>query len=113
MPPEAFPLLISQTEEDILHLKLKLQQSQDALDLLTNEIDMEIAFDSNLKNDAQRKVRRFELMQTKPYSEAVDQVRSYSTELTRTEIKLRSLNNGFTVAKLQFRHQIAQLEVQG
>jgi len=110
MQLEAYPTSIASSETILLGLKQQLQAQQDELDILTHQIESEIAFDANLKNDAQRKARRFELMQSEQYVKSATELRNLQTAIAIAEIDTRSLLNQFTIAKLQFRHEIAQLE---
>ncbi len=105
-----FPGAIAQTEIALLEQKQHLHDCQSELDILTNKIDSEVAFDPDLKNDNQRKVRRFDLMQSEEYLKSAVALRNSQTSATRIEIYARSLSNQFSVAKLEARQAVAQLE---
>lgn len=85
---------------------------QEIVNGLTAEIDTAIAFDSDLKNDAQRKAKRLELMSTAEYRKAVANLLMAQDERAEIEIDTNLLRNQFSVLKLQLREAIAARELQ-
>ena len=77
---------------------------------MDGEIELKIAFNKELKNEQQRKTKRLELKQEPDYL----QVKAALTEATekrdREVIQLNLLRNQFSVAKLEARQAIANLE---
>ena len=66
------------------------------------------AFDSDLKNDAQRKGRRFEILLTnQQYQTAVNTLMRLNAEKANALAHLEYLRNSFSVAKLEARSAIA------
>jgi hypothetical protein len=81
--------------------------------IFLGKIDRDIAFDPTLKNDAQRKVRRQELMETDAnYFRATLDLKNAQDKRTSLDIQLQLLRNEFSVLKLERREAIAQLELQ-
>jgi hypothetical protein len=78
----------------------------------TAEIDTAIAFDTELRNDAQRKAKRMELMNTAEYRKAVAILQMAQDERAEIEIDLSLLRNQFSVLKLEKRDAIATRELQ-
>ncbi len=71
--------------------------------------DRVAAFEMDLKNDAQRKSRRFEvLLVNQEYQQAVDMQMRLSVEKANAIAHLEYLRNQFSVAKLAARLAIAQ-----
>jgi hypothetical protein len=75
----------------------------DALAMRENNIDYAIAFDTDLKNEAQRKVKRVELMREDLKLQKLRE---------QAEIDLNCLLNKFAIAKLERRAAIAQMEIE-
>jgi SUMO ligase MMS21 Smc5/6 complex component len=94
------------------HLSLKQKQEiyslQAELDHLSGQIDYAIAFDVELKNDLQRKAKRFELMNSDEYIQIDQALQAAKYKLAELEIEQQRLLNQFSVAKLEARQQIAQ-----
>jgi hypothetical protein len=105
-----FPSAIAQNEIALSSQKKEIQECQDILDALNNEIERQVAFDADLKNDPQRKVRRFDLMQSEEYVKSATRLRNLQNGMTHVEIAARSLLNQFAVAKLEQREKIALLD---
>ena len=68
-----YPATIAQKQRELLQSEQHIRRLQDILNRLTAEVDTTIAFDSDLRNDAQRKAKRLELMKTSDYRKAVGQ----------------------------------------
>lgn len=65
-----YPVAIAEKERQLLRIEQHLRRLQDTVNRLTAEIDTEIAFDSELRNDAQRRAKRLELMGAADYRKA-------------------------------------------
>jgi len=102
---------ISRTEKSLVRLEQQqIRPLSDTVSQWLSRIDAEIANDGTLKNDAQRKAKRIELTSDPEYQALSEQLRQlkYKAELKR--IKLGEQSRFFSVAKLEARHQIAQME---
>ncbi|MGC8711728.1 MAG: hypothetical protein ACP5RH_04995, partial [Leptodesmis sp.] len=66
-----YPAEIAEKQRQLLRIEQHIRRLQEIVNGLTAEIDTAIAFDSDLKNDAQRKAKRLELMSTAEYRKAV------------------------------------------
>lgn len=71
--------------------------------------DRNAAFDIDLKNDTQRKARRFELLLVnQEYQKAVDTFMRLTSDKANAVAHVEYLRNQFSVAKLETRLAIAQ-----
>ena len=107
-----YPAEIAEKQRQLLRAEQHLRRLQDILNRLTAEIDTAIAFDSDLKNDAQRKAKRLELMRSAEFRKAIANLQIAEDERAEMEIDLALLRNQFSVLKLQLREAIAARELQ-
>ncbi|UIE39545.1 hypothetical protein [Leptodesmis sichuanensis] len=107
-----YPAEIAEKQRQLLRIEQHIRRSQEIVNGLTAEIDTAIAFDSDLKNDAQRKAKRLELMSTAEYRKAVANLLMAQDERAEIEIDTNLLRNQFSVLKLQLREAIAARELQ-
>jgi hypothetical protein len=107
-----YPAEIAEKQRQLLRAEQHLRRLQDILNRLTAEIDTAIAFDSDLKNDAQRKAKRLELMRSAEFRKAIANLLIAEDERAEMEIDLALLRNQFSVLKLQLREAIAARELQ-
>ncbi len=107
-----YPAEIAEKQRQLLRIEQHIRRLQEILNGLTAEIDTAIAFDSALKNDAQRKAKRLELMSTTEYRKAVANLLMAQDERSEIEIDTNLLRNQFSVLKLQLREAIAARELQ-
>lgn len=105
-----FPQAIANLEKHLLKTAQNVRAAQAELDQLTAQIDSTIAHDADLKNEAQRKAKRAELMQQDLYQECLKEHLYWFDNHKVVEIELSLLRNQFTVAKLEARERIAQME---
>lgn len=105
-----FPKAIHQSQRKLLKTAQTVRRLQENLDSLTAQVDYSIAFDAELKNDAQRKARRAVLCETPEYIEAVTLLYTAKDKQAELETDHQLLLNQFTVAKLQIREAIASKE---
>lgn len=105
-----FPLTIADLERALLKQNQTVRELKARLEACDRALDRAIAFDSELKNDLQRKVKRSELAADPDYQWLVNEV-SKAVEIARLiEIDLDLTKNEFAVAKLEVRERIARLE---
>lgn len=107
-----YPQAIADAEKDLLKANQALRRSQAELDQLNAAIDSAIAHDSELKNDAQRKAKRAELMAESLYQECLKELHYTIDNRTACEIELNLLRNQFTAQKLLLQESIALRELQ-
>ena len=76
-------------------------------------IEGEIAFDTGLKNDSQRKAALAErIREDSQLAKATASWQEAQAECNEAEVKLNQIAAEFTVAKLQMQKEIAQLQLQ-
>ena len=107
-----YPATIAERQRDLLQADQRIRRLQDVLNRLTADIDTTIAFDTELRNDAQRKAKRLELMSSAEYRKAVANLQIAQDERAEVEIDLSLLRNQFSVLKLEKREAIAIRELQ-
>jgi hypothetical protein len=107
-----YPAAIAESQRQLLRADQRIRRMQDILNNMTAEIDTAIAFDPNLKNDAQRKAKRLELMQAVEYRKAVANLQIAYDQRTEIEIDLGLLRNQFSALKLEMREAITARELQ-
>ncbi len=105
-----FPEAIAEAEKIILNINCQLDICKEQLWFMDAEIEAEIAGNKELKNEQQRKMKRLELQQEPDYLDRKCQLKKIKEQLDRENIKLNLLRNQFTVAKLEARKAIADLE---
>ncbi len=106
-----YPSKIAEVEILILSLDREVNIYKEQLSFMDADIEAAIASDKELKNEQQRKTKRLELRQEPDYL----QVKAALTEATEKRdfelIQLNLLRNQFSVAKLETRQAIANLEI--
>jgi hypothetical protein len=100
---------IAQAAQRVNEVDSQLMAVQLQINRFEGNADRSAAFDMDLKNDAQRKARRFEvLLVNQEYQKAMDTLIQLTTEKANAVAHLEYLRNLFSVAKLEARLTIAQ-----
>ncbi|MCL1469920.1 hypothetical protein [Argonema antarcticum] len=104
-----YPLAISQAAQRIAELDYELSAMRQLINAFEGRADMMVAASSQLRNEVQRRARRFELLQfNQEYQKALDLLTQLNTEKANAIAYLEYLRNQFSVAKLEARLAIAQ-----
>lgn len=104
-----YPSAIAQAAQMVNELEFQIAEVKQHLARLEGNADMVVAFETALKNDNQRKARRFEVLQVNPeYQRAMEAFNRVSTDRANAIARLEHLRNEFSVAKLEARLAIAQ-----
>lgn len=105
-----YPYAISQAAQTITEIDYELSAIRQLISTFEGNADIIVAADIKLKTEAQRRARRFELLQfNQEYQKALDLLTQLNIEKANAIAKLEYLRNQFTVAKLEARFAIAQL----
>jgi hypothetical protein len=108
-----YPKAIAEAQSQVIRLQQQVRSLKEAIAREEAAIDQEVAFNADLKNDAQRKAKRAELTaQSVLWADLHDALTQDEGQLRDEEIKLGLLLNTFSVLKLERREAIAQLELQ-
>ena len=115
-----YPQAIAKLQTQTTNFDLAIDQTQTVLKQIESEIDsampaagVAIAFDTTLKNDAQRKAKRSELLDEHPnYWEQQEILAQAKAKREAVFIELCLRRNEFSVLKLERREAIARLELQ-
>jgi chromosome segregation ATPase len=108
-----YPNTIAAKQTELLELRQRISQVKDEIAERESQIDQVIAFDADLKNDTQRKAKRSERVRTD--AELIDlaqQLAELDYQREKAEIELTLLLNKFSIAKLEKRQTIAQMETE-
>jgi glutathionyl-hydroquinone reductase len=113
MQIKQYPKLIADLAEEIAEIDKQLTQERAQLANALNQIQTTIAFDPELKNEAQRKARQNEL--TDPtadtaYARQLYQVQELESDRDFKTIRLQLLRDTFRIHCLEARERIARLE---
>ncbi|KZL51235.1 hypothetical protein A2T98_03315 [Nodularia spumigena CENA596] len=104
-----YPSAIAEAAQRVNEINSQLMAVQQQIDRFEGNADRAAAFDVDLKNDAQRKARRFEvLLVNHEYQQAMDTQIRLTGEKANAIAHLEYLRNQFSVAKLSARLAIAQ-----
>jgi UDP:flavonoid glycosyltransferase YjiC (YdhE family) len=104
-----YPGAIAQAAERVNELDSQLIAVQQLISREEGNAERISAFDPDLKNDSQRKARRFELLLThQEYQTALNTLMRLTAEKANALAHLEYLRNQFSVAKLEARLAITQ-----
>jgi CHASE3 domain sensor protein len=104
-----YPNEIAQAAQVANDMEYQLAEVRQHLARLEGNADIVVAFETALKNDNQRKARRFEVLQVNPeYEHALDALNQLTTKKANALAQLERLRNEFAVAKLEVQLAIAQ-----
>lgn len=106
---DQYPSAIAQAAHHVNELEQQIAEIRQHIARLEGNADMVVAFETALKNDNQRKARRFEVLQVnQEYQRGFDALNRATTEKANALAYLERLRNEFSVAKLETRLAIAQ-----
>jgi DNA repair ATPase RecN len=104
-----YPSAIAQAAQRVNEVDSQLMAVQQQINRFEGNADHVAAFEIDLKNDAQRKSRRFEvLLVNQEYQKSIDMLIQLTAEKANALAHLEYLRNQFSVAKLEARLAIAQ-----
>lgn len=104
-----YPAAIAQAAQRVNEIDSQIMAVQYLINREEGNADRVSAFEMDLKNDTQRKARRFEVLLTNhEYQTAVNTLMRLTADKANALAHLEYLRNQFTVAKLEVRNAIAQ-----
>jgi hypothetical protein len=104
-----YPSAIAQAAQRVNELDSQIMAVEQLINREEGNAERASAFDSELKNDNQRKARRFEmLLINQEYQIAVNTLMRLTAEKANALAHLEYLRNQFSVAKLEARLEIAK-----
>ena len=104
-----YPTAIAQAAQAVNSGDQRIAQLRQDLARLEGKADMIVAFEESLKNENQRKARRFEILQVdQDYQQRQDQLIRLIADKANQLSELERLRNQFSVAKLEVRWAIAE-----
>lgn len=104
-----YPAAIAQAAQQVNELDSQIMAVQQMINRVEGNAERVSAFDPDLKNDSQRKARRFEVLLTnQEYQTALNTLMQLTAQKASALAHLEYLRNQFSVAKLEARSAIAQ-----
>jgi thermostable 8-oxoguanine DNA glycosylase len=104
-----YPAAIASAAQSLNEIDFQIGETRQHLARLEGNAEMIVAFEMTLKNDNQRRARRFEVLQANPeYEKALTYLNRLATDKANATARLEHLRNEFTIAKLEFQNSIAQ-----
>jgi hypothetical protein len=104
-----YPAAIAQAAQAVNEIDKQLAAVQLLINRIEGNADKTAAFESDLKNDNQRKARRFEFLQVNlEYQQALNTLMRLNAERANAVANLEYLRNQFSVAKLETRLALAR-----
>lgn len=107
-----YPEAIAALQKKLLLQAQQVRELKTALVEMDAGIKYSVAFDTDLKNDRQRDACITELKSAAGYQALMGELQEAQDQQTELEIELEFLHGQFTVAKLEARERIAQIEMQ-
>jgi hypothetical protein len=108
-----YPKAIAAQQTQLLELRQAIRQTRGTVAGKELELDRAVAHDDTLKNEAQRKVRRSELVsQDTDLLHLLERLDELDDQKEAAEIELNRLVSQFAIAKLEKRQTIAQMETE-
>jgi predicted nucleic acid-binding Zn-ribbon protein len=101
---------IANKRTEQLQLERQIRELQSALDAQTLQIDIQIAWDSELKNDNQRKAKRSHMMSAKEFQDLSTQLHAAADRHKELEIEIEQIRSTLSIRKLEMRLRIAAAE---
>lgn len=107
-----YPHFIASVHKEIILIEREIKQLNESVAFQLSSIDKAIAFDKELKNDAQRKAKRTQLMETDSnYIAYLCQLRQATEKREMLGIDLELYRNLFAVAKITARAAVFEKEL--
>lgn len=104
-----YPAAIARAAEAVNSLDQQVAELKQEMSHLEGKAELVAAFETNLKNDTQRKARRFEILDASPDYQALQhQLIRLMNERSNAIAHLEYLRNQFSAAKLETRWAIAE-----
>ena len=104
-----YPQRIAQAAQLVNELDGKILKMRHHLHEHEGQAEAAVAFENDLKNENQRRARRFLLLQmNQEYQHLQQNLMQLTTAKANAMAELERLRNGFSAAKLQTRYQIVQ-----
>ena len=105
-----YPMMIHKAENRVLEIQESIAVVVDQLACHDAEIEKAIAKNESLKNEQQRKAYKLDAQREDDYVGLQTELKDLKFQLADAEIDLNLYRNQFSVAKIEARLEIAQLE---
>ncbi|NJL10252.1 MAG: hypothetical protein HC908_08985 [Calothrix sp. SM1_7_51] len=109
-----YPGSIAKTQTELHHLETEITELVEDTKLIELEIDKQISFNTEYKNETQRKTARKDLLDKhSDYWEFIECLKRLKSKREELSIELVRLQGEFSVKKLLKREFVAKLEMVG
>ena len=104
-----YPSAIAQAAHTVNEVDAQLAAAHLVINRMEGNADKTVAFEQDLKNDNQRKARRFDVLATNiEYQRSLDSLIQLNSEKANAVVHLEYMRNQFSVAKLEARLSLVQ-----
>lgn len=104
-----YPAAIAEATRTVNAIDQEIAMLRQAMAREEGQADVVVAFEEKLKNENQRKARRFEILEDNPeYQSLHDKMVQVATQKSNAIAHLEYLRNQFSVVKLEARWAIAE-----
>ncbi len=104
-----YPVTIAQASQAVSAIDQQIAELRRDIAYLEDKADLVVAFESTLKNDTQRRARRFEILDANPrYVELQNRLLSLTADKSNAIAHLEFLRSQFSVAMMEARMAIAE-----
>jgi regulator of replication initiation timing len=104
-----YPAAIADAAQAISAIDQQIGEVRQEIAALEGKAEMVVAFETSLKNENQRKARRFEILEAnQDHQQLQEQLLRLTTAKTNAIAHLEYVRNQFSVAKLEARWAIAE-----
>jgi hypothetical protein len=108
---EEYPDAIASLQQEILKIDTLLETCYFEQSEITHRVDKVIVFDDKYKNDSQRKIARFDLLNIDAdYQRILLRISSFVTKRKAAEIHLEKRKNEFSILTLNERRRLYELQ---
>ena len=108
---EKYPIQIAELSKELVRVQNQQRRLSESLALIDNQIDRAIAFDTDLRNDSQRKAKSKELREeSSQRAELSAQLQELGDRIRLLEIDIEYYRNEYRLRVLLLRQEVARLE---
>lgn len=108
---EKYPIQIAELSKELVRVQNQQRRLSETLALIDNQIDRAIAFDTDLRNDSQRKAKSKELREeSSQRAELSAQLQELGDRIRLLEIDIEYYRNEYRLRVLLLRQEVARLE---
>ncbi len=109
---QEYPSLIHRLESEHFDLDREKRSLLNRIELFNSELELEIAFDSSLRNEQMRKAQRvISQKASKEYQQLTDALETLESRISRSLLLIQCRRREFSVLKLDRQLEIAKIRL--